>query len=120
MQTKDAAFDPILFAQRAFCMNLREAPWSAVAAATAFRPWFIREWYENQQGGSCCHRTPRYAIHFTLNVNQKNGEPSFHPLVERLLLGISWFTHRSIQIVTSRDDPFDEFHFFHHQQSLSS
>ena len=25
-------------------MTLTMAPWSAVAAATAFRPWFIREW----------------------------------------------------------------------------
>jgi hypothetical protein len=38
-----------------------EAPWSAVAAATAFRLRLIREWCEcqNQKGGSCCYRTPR-------------------------------------------------------------
>jgi len=42
---------------------MREAPWSAVAAATAFPLWFIREWSEsqNKKGGSCCYRTPRRA-----------------------------------------------------------
>jgi cytochrome c oxidase cbb3-type subunit III len=42
-------------------MKLREAPWSAVAAATAFRPRFIRQLCEARKelGGSCCYRTPR-------------------------------------------------------------
>jgi hypothetical protein len=34
--------------------------WSAVAAATAFRPWFIRELCKSQnKSGSCCDRTPK-------------------------------------------------------------
>ena len=34
--------------------------WSAVAAATAFRPEFIRQSNQRQskKGGGCCHRTP--------------------------------------------------------------
>jgi hypothetical protein len=72
---------------------MRDAPWSAVAAATAFRPSFIRKSREsqNKQGGSCCYRTPRRAshvFHFTLNVHQKDGEPSLRPLVVRLFCRI--------------------------------
>jgi len=44
---------------------MRAAPWSAVAAATAFRRWFIRKPYKcrTQKGGSCCYRTPRFRRH---------------------------------------------------------
>jgi len=42
-------------------MKMRAAPWSAVAAATAFRLGFIPEWCmsKKRKGGSCCYRTPR-------------------------------------------------------------
>ncbi len=44
-------------------LSLREAPWSAVAAATAFRLGFIPKSRnsQNEKGGSCCYRTPRRA-----------------------------------------------------------
>jgi hypothetical protein len=45
-------------------MNMREAPWSAVAAATAFPPSFAHLPYESKaEGGSCCYRTPRRLRH---------------------------------------------------------
>jgi len=42
-------------------MDLREAPWTAVAAATALLPPPLAPWlYEPKtEGGSCCYRTPR-------------------------------------------------------------
>jgi hypothetical protein len=41
-------------------MKMREAPWSAVAAATAFPPSFAHLPYESKgEGGSWCYRTPR-------------------------------------------------------------
>src|SRR5208282_4473456 len=42
-------------------MHLREAPWTAVAAATAFGLRFIRQRRKGRRkkGGSCCYRTPR-------------------------------------------------------------
>jgi hypothetical protein len=44
---------------------LYEAPWSAVAAATAFRLCFIRQSRNRgkEKGGSCCYRTPRCLRH---------------------------------------------------------
>jgi len=44
-------------------MDLREAPWTAVAAATAFlRPPLAPLPYQPMaEGGSCCYRTPRRA-----------------------------------------------------------
>ena len=43
-------------------MGFREAPWSAVAAATAFPP-IVRLPYEPQaEGGGCCRRTPRRVL----------------------------------------------------------
>src|SRR5208282_2309673 len=41
-------------------LRLREALWSAVAAATAFRLCFIPQSrnHQNEKGGSCCYRTP--------------------------------------------------------------
>ena len=44
-------------------LRLREAPWSAVAAATAFLVLAVgRLRYEAKaEGGSCCYRTPRRA-----------------------------------------------------------
>ena len=44
-------------------MHLCEAPWTAVAAATAFRPRFTRPRRKarRMKGGSCCYRSPRRA-----------------------------------------------------------
>ena len=46
-------------------IKMREAPWSAVAAATAFRLWFIRQPCKErtEKGRSCCYRTPRRLRH---------------------------------------------------------
>jgi Uma2 family endonuclease len=48
---------------RADDLSLRQAPWSAVAAATAFLAPGLAEWqYEaTAEGRSCCYRTPRPA-----------------------------------------------------------
>jgi hypothetical protein len=42
-------------------LSLREAPWSAVAAATAFLALALARLRDESmaEGGSCCYRTPR-------------------------------------------------------------
>ena len=59
---------PCDFCVSAMKITVPKAPWSAVAAATAFPgPALVRFPYEPRaEGGSCCYRTPRRCAHFYL------------------------------------------------------
>ena len=67
-------------------MKTREAPWSAVAAATAFLPPTLAHLpYEPKaEGGSCCYRTPR-RLRRSYFHDSAAAEPlgSIHPVDER-------------------------------------
>jgi len=59
-------------------MNVPKAPWTAVAAATAFRPRFRPPMCKGKSG-SCCYRSPRRFAHVHVSrvrwIRQSYGKP---------------------------------------------